>query len=146
MFLSNDNNLIMEQFTPPSDDYGMGQSDSEDVTPQVEFQNVKTFILYNKYSLLKSKIKVYISIEQDPEKLELLSQLYDFINLIQLYFNTLEYDQLIVLLDNITNELASFYSIPVESLNVDPDEQEKSENDENLEEPQEQKSDNSEIS
>jgi len=144
VFLSNDNSIIMEQtFSLPQDPTASEEGDSP--TPVTEFQNVKTFIVYNKFGLLKSKIKVYMLQETDPDKLEVLSQLHDLIILIQTYFNTFDYTQMLKLLDNVTNILADTYNIQVAQLNLDqqpePQPEEQSEEEpqpEESEEPEEQ--------
>ena len=112
MFVSNDQNIVLEQYAPPQDP--SYQDQGPEAGPEVEFENIKLFILYNKYTFLKNKIKLYKEVETDEDRVEVLGQMYNLMDMIQMYFNTMTYPQLVSLLDNISTTIGDLYHIKTE--------------------------------
>ena len=115
MFLSDANQIILEQFTPPSDSFDQQPDDETNTEDVVEFENIKLFILYNKCVSLKNKIRIYSTLENDKSRLEQLIQMYNMLEIVQLYFNTLTYNQLVSMINTITDQVLTMYNHLLES-------------------------------
>jgi len=94
--------LILEQL-PNEPPYG---GDTDIQTDTVELENIKRVVLYNKFKDIRSALKRYVFYYHTDKSDELLD-LIDFINLILTYFNTIPYEQLVSILNNILDTLES---------------------------------------
>lgn len=102
--------LLLEQI--PEDQFDDETGDDEIEGGQIiEFENIKRLLIYNKLKDLKVTLKRLAYLNNNPKKQDILDMA-DFIALVLLYYNTLTYEQIIRLFNNLLESLKELLNIP----------------------------------
>jgi len=113
MFFIDNLDLILESSEEPP-------QESQPSPPATEFENIKKVILYDEYKELVITIKRLINSNIDMNHKKILVEISDLISLILLYYQTVQYDRLIILLDNILTILSNKLNIKINTkLSID---------------------------
>lgn len=94
-------NLFLEQ-----DDYNADQ-EVQDGPPPDPFEGIKKFHLYEKIKELRQKLDSSGVDQSDPE----VEKLYEFIELVILFYNSLMYNEAVILFNNFLDKLADIINI-----------------------------------
>lgn len=98
---------------------GWGSLPTQDDTPSevpegvVEFEDIKKYVLYGKIKDIKLKLELSNIDRQDPD----VVNLFEFIDLVLLFYNTFSYDQIKKLINTIIDMSATIGKISIPKMN-----------------------------